>query len=57
MWYNYQPFGVPRIDLVNSEQDRLWGWADPGATVDVHVHRNSETKCYSRWKSEDGLHT
>ena len=30
--------GVPRIDYVDSSHDRVWGWADPGATVDVHVH-------------------
>ena len=38
MQYNYQHFGVPRIDYVDSSHDRVWGWADPGATVDVHVH-------------------
>ena len=42
--------GIPRIDYVDSSHDRVWGWADPGATVDVHVHRNCKTKCYSRWK-------
>ena len=30
--------GVPRIDYVDSSHDRVWGWADPGATVKVHVH-------------------
>ena len=30
--------GIPRIDYVDSSHDRVWGWADPGATVDVHVH-------------------
>ena len=30
--------GVPRIDYVDSSHDRVWGWVDPGATVDVHVH-------------------
>ena len=48
--------GVPRIDYVDSSHDRVWGWADPGATVDVHVHRNCKTKYYCRWKSEDGIY-
>ena len=29
---------VPRIDYVDSSHDRVWGWAEPGATVNVHVH-------------------
>ena len=55
MLNNYHHFGIPRIDYVDSSHDRVWGWADPGATVDVHVHRNNKTKCYSRWKPEDGI--
>ena len=23
---------------MDSSHDRVWGWADPGVTVDVHVH-------------------
>ena len=38
MLNNYHHFGIPRIDYVDSSHDRVWGWADPGATVDVHVH-------------------
>ena len=29
---------VPRIDYVDSSHDRVWGWAEPGAIVNVHVH-------------------
>ena len=51
MWCNYRRFGTPRIDAVNSEQDRVWGWAEPNATVNVHVHgvKNENVTADRKW--------
>ena len=43
MLYNYHHFGNPSIDQMNTAQDHIYGWATPGATVKVHVHRNIHT--------------
>ena len=58
MQYNYQHFGLPRIDYVDSSHDRVWGWADPRATVDVHVHgivrQNITADGSGRWSQHIG---
>ena len=49
---------VPRIDYVDSSHDRVWGWAEPNATVDVHVHgivrQNVTADGSGRWSQHIG---
>ena len=42
---------VPRIDYVDSSHDRVWGWTEPGATVNVHVHgvKNENVTADRKW--------
>ena len=58
MLNNYHHFGIPRINYVDSSHDRVWGWADPGATVDVHVHgvvrQNITADGSGRWNQHIG---
>ena len=49
---------VPRIDYVDSSHDRVWGWAEPNATVDVHVYgivrQNVTADGSGRWSQHIG---